>query len=205
MLNVGIVNSIAKLISYRIIEPALGLEDGLRIICTEGRLEALLADLAVHRLDLVVSDRPVPTGLNVKAFNHALGSSDVSFFARPRLAAHMAKHFPESLDQAAMLMPVNSNALRRGLDDWLDEVDVVPRVIAEFDDSALLKAFGEAGAGVFPAPTAITEQVERMYHVRSIGIAEGVRESYYAISPERKIKHPAVVSITEHARETLFA
>jgi LysR family transcriptional activator of nhaA len=203
--HVGVVNSIAKLISYRIIEPALHLEEQLKVVCTEGRLEALLGELAVHRLDLVVSDRPVPTGLNVKAFNHELGKSHIGFFAQPRNAAHLARRFPESLHNADMLMPAHSNALRRTLDDWFDQVGVVPRVVAEFDDSALLKAFGEAGTGIFPAPSAIMEQIERMYHVRQIGIAEEVTESYFAISPERKIKHPAVMSITETARKQLFA
>ncbi|MFK8020748.1 MAG: transcriptional activator NhaR [Pseudomonadales bacterium] len=204
-LNVGLVNSIAKLISYRIVQPALEMEDGLKVVCTEGRLDSLLADLAIHKLDIVISDRPVPTGLNVRAFNHVLGESPIAFFAQPRTAIHAAKKFPQSLDQAPMLMPLSTNALRQGLDDWFDQMDVSPKIVAEFDDSALLKAFGEAGAGIFPAPAAITEEVERMYHVRCIGIAEGVSESYYAISPERKIKHPAVVSITAAARENLFA
>lgn len=202
--NVGIVNSIPKLIAFRIIEPALDSEESARVVCKEGNLEALLADLAVHRLDLVVSDRTVPTGLNVKAYNHPLGSSKISFFTQRRTATHMAKRFPDSLDQAPMLMPATDSALRRVLDDWFDEVGVLPRVVAEFDDSALLKAFGEAAIGIFPAPQAITEQVERMYHVRSIGVAETVEEHYFAISPERKIKHPAVVRITEAARAQLF-
>ncbi len=204
-LNVGVVNSIAKLISYRIVQPALDAEEGLKVVCNEGRLETLLADLAIHKLDIVISDRPIPTGLNVRAFNHALGQSPIAFFAQPRTAIHAVKKFPRSLHQAPMLMPVETNALRQGLDDWFDQIDVSPKIVAEFDDSALLKAFGEAGTGIFPAPAAITEEVERMYHVRRIGIADGVTESYYAISPERKIKHPAVASITEVARTKLFS
>lgn len=204
VLNVGLVNSIAKLISYRIVQPALETEDELKVVCNEGRLESLLADLAIHKLDIVISDRPIPTGLNVRAFNHTLGESPIAFFAQPRAAIHASKKFPRSLHQAPMLMPVEANALRQGLDDWFDQVNVSPKIVAEFDDSALLKAFGEAGTGIFPAPAAITDEVERMYHVRCIGVAEDVRETYYAISPERKIKHPAVVSITEMARQQLF-
>ena len=203
-LHVGIVDSIAKLIAYRVLQPVLQPDDGLRVVCVEADLESLLADLAVHRLDLVVADRVVPAGLNVKAYNHALGESGVSFFAQPRTPSRLARRFPASLDQAPMLLPVPTTALRRSLDDWFERAEVNPRIVAEFDDSALLKAFGEAGTGVFPAPTAITEEVERMYHVRNIGEADGVHEAYYAISPERKIKHPAVMRLTETARTRLF-
>jgi LysR family transcriptional activator of nhaA len=204
VLNVGIVNSIAKLIAYQVLRPALAMEEDLRLVCWEGPLEKLLADLAVHRLDLVISDHPIPAGLSVKAYNHKLGESGVSFFADPRRARGYASRFPASLDHAPVLLPVNASALRRRLEDWFEEQSVRPTIIAEFDDSALLKAFGEAGIGVFPAPTAIAEKVESMYSSRRIGEAEGVHETYYAISPERKIKHPAILSITEAAREHLF-
>ncbi len=204
-LNVGVVSSIAKLIAYRILEPALDTEDPIRILCWEGDLEKLLGDLAVHRLDLVLSDRSIPTGLNVKAYNHPLGESAISFFVQKRQAARYARNFPESLDGAPMLMPVNTSALRRSLDEWLDSLGVTPRVVAEFADSALLKAFGEAGIGVFPAPTAITAQIEHMYHARSVGTTADISESFFAISPERKLKHPAVMKITESARASLFS
>ncbi len=204
VLNVGIVNSIAKLIAYRIIEPALDGEAELRVVCREAELERLLGDLAVHRLDLVLSDRPIPAGLNVKAYNHRLGESGIAFFAHRSLAARYRRAFPGSLDGAPLLLPVKGNVLRRNLDDWFDTLDIAPRVVAEFDDSALLKAFGEAATGLFPAPTAITPQIEHMYHARRIGEVEGMTESYYAISPERKLKHPAVLRITELARERLF-
>ncbi len=204
VLNVGIVNSIAKLIAYRIIEPALKDGDEMRVVCREAELERLLGDLAVHRLDLVISDRPIPAGLNVKAYNHHLGESGITFFARRPEAARYRRHFPDSLGDAPLLLPAKSNALRRSLDDWFDASGITPRVIAEFDDSALLKAFGEAGTGLFPAPSAIAPQVEHMYHARAIGEVEGITESYYAISPERKLKHPAVVRITEQARTRVF-
>lgn len=202
-LNVGIVNSIAKLIAYRVIEPALELDPAVRVVCCEGDLEQLLGDLAVHRLDLVISDRSIPSGLNVRAYNHPLGESPVALFARRSIAARYARRFPESLDGAPVLLPLRSSPLRRALDEFFDRHDIAPSAVAEFDDSALLKAFGEAGAGVFPAPAAISDQVQHMYHARQIGDADGVVENYYAISPERKLKHPAVVRITEVARSRL--
>lgn len=202
-LNVGVVNSIAKLIAYRIIEPALELPERVRVVCTEADLEHLLGELAVHRLDLVISDRPIPAGLNVKAYNHPLGDSRIALFAQKRIASRYAKLFPDSLNGAPMLLPARTSPLRRSLDEFLIRKEVAVRVVAEFDDSALMKAFGEAGAGVFPAPVAIREQVEHMYHSRLIGEVDGVAEHYFAISPERKLKHPAVVRITEVARSRL--
>ena len=203
--NVGIVSSIAKLIAYQIIEPALELEDEIRIVCVEAELETLLGDLAVHKLDLVISDRAIPSGLNVKAYNHPLGSTPVQFFAQKNVAYRYARTFPECLEGNRVLLPLSGSPLRRGLEEFFDRKGVVPKVVAEFSDSALLKAFGEAGTGFFPAPAAIAEQVEHMYHAKSIGEVDGVTENFYAISPERKIKHPAVVRITEVAREHLDA
>jgi LysR family transcriptional activator of nhaA len=202
-LNVGVVDSIPKLIAYRILEPALDLAAKVRIICREGAMEDLLGDLAIHRLDLLLSDRPIPAGLNVKAYNHLLGESTIAFFARRSQAKKYSGRFPGSLDQAPMLLPVEAHAVRRSLDEWFDHHQVRPRIVAEFDDSALLKAFGQAGAGVFPAPGAIRDEVETMYHARCIGEAGSVKETYFAISPERKLKHPAVVTITEAARARL--
>ena len=166
-------------------------------------MDTLLGELAVHHLDLVVSDRQIPSGTRVKAYNHDLGSSGVSLFAHKSIARGYQR-FPESLDNAPLLLPATGSPLRRSLDDWLERMDVTPRVVAEFDDSALLKAFGEAAIGVFPAPTAISEEVCSMYHSRELGTLDGLQETYYAISPERKLKHPAVLAITESAREVLF-
>ncbi len=202
VLNVGVVNSIPKLVALRVLEPALGLEDPVRITCREGDLEYLLGDLAVHRLDLVISDHPIPPGTSVKAYNHALGTSGITFFAHKSIARRFAA-FPASLGDAPMLLPVDSSPLRRSLDDWFDREGITPQVVAEFDDSALLKAFGEAGLGAFPAPTAIAGEVCSMYHSKVLGTVPGISESYYAISPERKLKHPAVLAITESARTIL--
>jgi LysR family transcriptional activator of nhaA len=201
--NVGIVNSIPKLIAYQLIEPALALKDEIRIVCTEGELDPLLGELAVHKLDLLISDRPVPPGLHVKAYSHPLGESRVQFFAQKNVAHRYIRKFPGCLDGAPVLLPITGTTLRRSLEEFFERKGMVPKVVAEFDDSALLKVFGEAGAGFFPAPAAIADQVEHMYHARSIGDVDGVTERYYAISPERKIKHPAVVRITEVAREHL--
>ncbi len=203
-LKVGIVNSIAKLIAYRILRPVLELDDPVRLVCWQGGLEELLADLAIHRLDLVISDRRIPTGMDVKAYHHLLGESGVSFFAQKKIAAKYARRFPNSLHDAPILLPVHTSALRRTLEDWFDRIEVTPHIVAEFDDSALLKAFGEAGIGVFPAPSAITAEVEYTYHARVIGSIDEVSECYYAISPERKLKHPAILCIQQAAQTRLF-
>ncbi|MGR9089952.1 MAG: LysR substrate-binding domain-containing protein [Gammaproteobacteria bacterium] len=197
------VNSIAKLIAHRILEPALKNGDELRVVCFENDLNKLLADVAGHRLDLVISDRPIPAGLNVKAYNHQPGESGIGFFAARHRAERYLDNFPACPDKARMLLPVNSTAMRRRLDDWFEQNDIRPLVVADFDDSALMKAFGEADVGVFPAPSAIAEKVESMYNAKLIGGAHELTEKYYAISPERKIKHPAVRPITDHARSRL--
>ncbi|MEM9620356.1 MAG: transcriptional activator NhaR [Pseudomonadota bacterium] len=199
--NVGIVNSIPKLVALRILEPALGLDDSVRINCREGDMDLLLGDLAVHNLDLVISDRPLNPGTSVKAYNHKLGESGISFFAHRSIAKNFS-NFPEQLNHAPMLLPNQTSPIRHHLEDWFDRQSLVPEVIAEFDDSALLKAFGEAGLGVYPAPTAISEQVCSMYHSKQLGtLGDQVTESYFAISPERKLKHPAVLAITESAQQ----
>ncbi len=203
-LNVGVVNSIPKLVALRVLEPALTMDDPVKIICQEGDLDRLLGDLAVHRLDLVISDRPIPAGTNVKAYNHALGESHISFFAHRSIARKYQKRFPQSLDGAPMLLPNQTSPLRRGLDEWFDDMNIAPLTVAEFDDSALLKAFGEAALGVYPAPAAIADEVASMYHSVELGAVDSISESYFAISPERKLKHPAILQITEVARAKLF-
>ena len=204
LLAVGVVNSIPKLVASRILQPVLQSAIAIRLVCREGGLEALLGELAVHQLDLVLSDRPIPSGLSVKAFSHALGSSEIALFARKGSARQYEKHFPQSLDKAPILLPTMDNPIRRALDDWFDQQGIAPTLVAEFEDSALMKAFGEAGNGIFPAPAAISDEVEQMYRCRRIGPAIAVEEKYYAISPERKLKHPAVLKIIENARSALL-
>jgi len=203
-LTVGIEDSIAKLIASRLLQPALSSGSPCRLICREGEQVKLLSDLAGHRLDVVLSDQPVPNGLNVKAYNHVLGESMVGFFGHPKLLAQLAGPFPACLNDAPMLLPIESTALRRRVDDWLENQGLVPQLVAEFDDSALLKAFGDAGVGVFPAPMAIANEIEHMYQARFLGEVSGITETYYAISPQRKITHNALLTIMDVARAQLL-
>ena len=203
-LNVGVVNSMPKLIAERIIAPAMMADDPIRVRCHESSLEQLLSELAVHRLDIVLSDQPMPDGLGLKAYNHRLGESGMSFFAAKAGASRLRAKFPQSLNDAPMLLPSQNSALRRRLDDWFESQQLYPRITGEFDDSALLKAFGEAGAGIFAGPTAIEAEICRMYRMAVIGSTAEIRERYYAISPERRLSHPAIVMITDTARSSLF-
>ena len=203
-LTVGIVSSMPKLIAERIVAPALMGDEPIRVRCHEASLEQLLSELAVHRLDIVLSDQPVPDGLGLKAYGHRLGESGMSFFARRSQARRYRSRFPDSLTDAPMLLPSPHSALRRRLDDWFESHELTPRIVGEFDDSALLKAFGEAGAGIFAGPTVIAEEICRMYRMSAIGQTDEIKERYYAISPERRLKHESVVMITDTARSDLF-
>jgi LysR family transcriptional activator of nhaA len=204
VLRVGIAMILPKLLTYRVLEAAMTLPEPVRMICHEAPLVDLLAELSVHKLDLVLADSPVSPVLNIKAFNHVLGESGITFFARGDLAERVRAGFPRSLDGEPMLMPSANSAVRRALDQWLERQDVHPNIIAEFEDRALMKAFGEAGTGVFTSPTTVEEDVRTKYGVEIVGRVEDVRERFYAISTERKIKHPAVAAITEIARSDLF-
>lgn len=201
--TIGIVDSMPKLIAYRILEPLLTQDDPVRPICLEGRLDKLLGELALHRIDLVLSDRTLPSGLGIRAYNHSLGKSEVGLFIEKRQARKYKNKFPHSLDHTPFLLPVSNTVLRRNLSDWFVRKNVSPRIVAEFDDVALLKMFGAAGNGAFPAPAAISDEIESMYNARLIGIAEGVSESFYAITPERKLKNQAVIRINDFAHEWL--
>ena len=205
LLDVGIVSSMPKLVVERIIAPALTGDNPIHVRCREADLEQLLADLAVHRIDLVLSDQPMPAGLGLKAYNHLLGASGLSFFSQRKGAARLRKSFPTCLDGARMLLPSGDSALRRHMDDWFEANDLSPEVVGEFDDSALLKAFGEAGVGLFAGPSVIEEEICRMYRMSVIGRTADVQESFYAISPERRLKHGAVVAITDIARKGVFS
>ena len=204
VLNVGAVNSMPKLVVERIVAPALVGENPVRVRCSEASLENLLAELAVHRLDLVLSDQPMPAGLGLRAYNHPLGESGLSIFARKQRAAKYRRGFPQSLHRAPMLMPGPHTALRRHIDEWMDANHLAPHIVGEFDDSALLKAFGEADLGLFAGPTVIEAEICRMYRMGVIGRIPDVTETFYAISVERRLKHDAVVAITNTARANLF-
>jgi LysR family transcriptional activator of nhaA len=204
VLNVGIAMVVPKLLAYRVLAPALRLDEPIRLICNEAPLVDLLADLSVHKLDLVLSDSPLGPTLSIRAYNHPLGESGITFFAIPEEAGRYRANFPDSLDGAPMLMPSGSSALRRALELWFNRTAISPTVVAEFEDRALMKAFGEAGVGVFTSPTAVEQDVLEKYGVAVVGRTDEIKERFYAITVERRIKHPAVSAITEAARTQLF-
>ena len=202
--KVGVADVVPKSIAYRLLAPAMQLTDPVRIVCRENNLDSLLAELALHKIDLVIADSPIPQGINVRGFNHQLGECGISFFATPELAPTLIKDFPHSLKNAPLLLPGEMTMAHSRLLQWFDKLHIHPRIVGEFDDSALMKAFGQAGTGIFIAPTPIAAEVEKQYGVVTIGQTDEVREQFYAISVERRITHPAVAAITETAREWLF-
>ena len=203
--NVGITEVVPKLIAYRLLEPALQLPERLHISCREDKLNKLLADIAVHKLDMILTDSPIPPGMSVRAFNHLLGECGVSFFVAKNQAATYRDDFPRSLDRAPMLLPSGDTTLYGSLMQWFGQIQVAPVAAGAFDDSALMKAFGQAGVGIFSAPTVIEQEVRRQYNVEIIGRTLDIRERFYAISVERKLKHPAVVAVSHGARQSVFS
>jgi LysR family transcriptional activator of nhaA len=203
-LKVGIVDVVPKLVVRKLLEPAGKLPEKVRLICHEGKDAHLLAELALHNLDVVLTDTPLRSNLSVKAYNHLLGECGVTFFAVEEIAKPLQNNFPYSLNEAPMLLPMPMSSLRGMLDQWLDKIGIHPVVIGEFDDNALLKVFGQAGEGVFMAPSVIEKEVEQQYQVQVIGRTDKIRERFYAISVERIIRHPAVVAISEAAQKELF-
>jgi LysR family transcriptional activator of nhaA len=204
-LIVGIADTLPKLVAYRLIEPALGLPEPVQVVCEQGKPEQLLAQLALHTLDVVLTDGPVGAGTGIRAFSHLLGECGVSFFGTARLASVYRRGFPRSLDGAPMLLPAENTVMRRSLEQWFDATGIRPLVRGEFADPALLKIFGQNGAGVFAVRSALEEETQRQHKVRLLGRVESIRERFYAISLERKLKHPAVVAITEAARRQVFS
>ena len=202
---VGIVEVVPKLIAHRLLEPALRLGDEVRLVCTEDRAEKLLAELSMHELDLVLSDSPVPPTSTVRAYNHLLGECGVTLFAAPKLAAALRRGFPRSLDGAPLLLPPESTAMRRSLTQWWEAKELRPRIRGEFQDGALMKAFGQAGEGVFPGPSVIEKEIRAQFGVEVVGRLPDVREQYYAITVERRMKNAAALAIAEAARNELFA
>jgi len=204
-LTVGVSDVMPKLIVRQLLDPALRLDTPIRLRCSEDRLDRLLGDLATHTLDVVLADTPCPPGSGVRAFNHLLGECGVSFFAARKLASKLQKGFPASFDGAPFLMPAGETALGRNVTQWLEAEDVRPEIVAEFEDSALMKTFGQDAFGVFPFPSITEADVTRQYGVKVIGRTDDIRARFYAISPERRLKNPAVVAICETAREELFS
>jgi LysR family transcriptional activator of nhaA len=205
LFRVGVVDVLPKSITHRILEPALQMSEPVRMICREADLDTLLAELAVHRLDLVLSDRPIPPTVSTRCFSHKLGECAISFFATKKLEKKLKGDFPRCLDGAPLLLPGGGSQLRSSIDQWLEKQRIHPRMIAEFDDSALMKVFGQDGAGVFIAPAAIEAEVEWQYQVTAIGRVDEVKEHFYAISVERRVLHPVVTVLLNTARESLFA
>ena len=202
--HIGIADSVSKSVACRLLEPALHVEEPVRLICREGRLSSLLADLAVHRLDMLIADRALPSKLNVRGYSHLLGECGLTVFAAPALAARLTGEFPALLNNAPFLLPGEDVAVRPRLQHWLDKHNLRPLIVGEFDDSALIKAFGQAGAGLFVAPTAIAAQVCRQYNVVEVGRIDTVIEQLYAITTERRLTHPAIVAVSEAAKRQVF-
>jgi LysR family transcriptional activator of nhaA len=204
-LAVGVANAVPKLIAYRLLRPAVESAEPFYVVCREDNPEQLTTQLATHALDVVIADAPAPPHLRVKVFNHLLGESDTAFFAPPAMASRLRRRFPMSLNDAPMLLPTSNAALRRGLDEWFDKQRLRPHVVGEFEDSALMKVFGQGAGVAFPAPAVIGADVSRLYGVRTVGRTAAVRERYYAISAERRFTHPGVLAITNTAKHDVFA
>ena len=203
-LEVGIVDVMPKIVVQTLLAPALHIPQPVRIVCREASSDQLLARLATHELDVVLSDSPADPTLKVRAYSHRLGESGIIFVAGVKAAPQYRRKFPESLDGAPMFLPTDNTALRRSLDFWFESKHIRPQIIGEFEDYALLRAFGESGAGVFPMPSVVQNQVRRQKGVEMVGITNEVRTQFYAISAERKLQHPAVVAIRDAAKSELF-
>lgn len=204
LFRVGVADVVPKSIVYRLIAPTMSLSESIRISCREDQLERLLADLAIQRLDLVISDSPMPSHLDIKGYSQKLGECGISFFATRSLAQTHGLDFPHGMQGAPLLIPGQQTVVRSRLMRWFAEQNVQPKIVGEFDDSALMKAFGKSGSGIFIAPSVIADEVMEQYDVELIGQTDAVTESFYAISVERKVKHPGIVAITEGARRQLF-
>ncbi len=204
-LQVGIAEQVPKLLSYRLLAPVLSLAEPVRLICREDKVERLFTDLSTHALDVVITDTPLTNQVKVRAFNHLLGKTGVTLFGAAGLAEKYRRGFPGSLAGAPLLLPTEGTSLRRSLDAWFEQREIRPHIVGEFSDGSLLKAFGTGGAGLFAGPSAIATDIRRQFEVKSLGELEGLEEAFYAITVERRLRHPAVLSISDAARSRLFA
>lgn len=203
-LTVGITDALPKLIAYRLLGGALALPDPVRLVCEEGDFDELIADLALHRLDVVLTDRPAAASGNLRVYSHPLGDCAIALFGAPTLAAAYRKDFPHSLNGAPLLLPTRANALRGRLDQWFAAHDLRPRVVGEFEDSALLMTFGRGGRGLFPAPAILADDIAAEYGAAPAGHLTAVREQFYAITAERRIRHPAIEALlAQSSRQAL--
>jgi LysR family transcriptional activator of nhaA len=199
-----VADAVPKTMAYRLLEPALNMPGAVRVICGEGKLPDLLGQLALHKLDLVLADEPLSSRVSVKAFNHELGTSAISFFCAPKLAPTLQGDFPSCLNGAPMLIPGQASSVRQQFEAWLTRRELYPRIVGEFDDGALTGAFGREGRGVFMAPTVLDAEVMAQFGAVKIGQTDELVEEFFAISVERRITHPCVVAITDGARGRLF-
>ena len=203
--RVGVADAVPKSLAYRLLAPAMNVPDAVTITCREWKLDSLLSELAVHRLDLVIADAPLPQSVDVRAYNHRLGESPVTFFAAPQLAARLPGAFPECIDKVPLLVPGEDSAIRSKLLRWLDRRKLHPRFAGEFDGSSLMAAFGQAGVGVFVAPSTMEDDLRSQFGVIPVGRTGEITAEYYAISVERRLSHPCVLAITRCARDWVFA
>ncbi len=202
--KVGVADSVAKSIAYRLLEPALTVAEPVRLVCSEGKFPDLLAQLALNRLDLVIADEPMSRRISVKAFNHPLGRTAMSFFCAPELKKQLKGVFPQCLNDFPLLIPGAQASVRQQFEGWLTRHHIHPRIIGEFDDGALMSAFGREGRGAFMAPTVMEQDTVTQFGVEVIGRTEELVDEFYAVSVERRITHPCVVAITDAARGQLF-
>lgn len=204
LFRVGIADVVPKSMAYQLLKPALQLPDPIRLVCREDKLTRLLGELAIHQLDLIIADAPQPFGMDVKGYSHKLGECGVTFLASAELSKKIEKKFPDNLKNTPLLLPGQDSALRNALMRWLNQHDVRANIVGEFDDSALMKSFGQAGAGVFPVPSAVTDEVCQQFKVKKIGSTQEIKEQFYIISVERRLTHPAVKAVSNGARENIF-
>lgn len=201
---VGIADVLPKLIAHRLLQPAISLAEPVRMVCREDKAEQLLAELALHNLDMVITDTPLGAGMKIKAYSHLLGECGITAFAAASIPIDTKKPFPACLDGMPFLLPAEGTTLRRSLEQWFEAERIRPHIVGEFDDSALMKVFGQAGVGVVVAPSVIEKEVKEQYGLRVLGRTDAVKERFYAITGERKIKNPAANAIASAARESIF-
>ena len=203
-LVVGIAEVVPKMVAYKLLKVAYKQFEHMKIVCWEGRLERLLGELALHTLDIVITDTPVPPSVSVEAHSHLLGESGVTLFGPEHLASHYQQKFPQSLGGAPFLLPTSNSTLRRGLDEWFRKHGVEPFVVGEFEDGATMQAFAQEGHGLFPGSSVVESEIARQNQVHKVGRMTGLRERFYGITVERRLKHPAVLAISESAKEEVF-
>jgi LysR family transcriptional regulator, transcriptional activator of nhaA len=202
--RVGVADSVHKSVAYRLLEPALKMKEPIRLICREGRLVPLLSELSIHKIDLIIADRAMPSHLNVRGFNHLLGESGLTLFGATSLTSKLRGEFPHCLNHAPLLLLGEDAAIHSKIERWLDKLNLHPIITGEFDDSALMKSFGQAGAGLFFAPTTIAKRICEQYKVNVVGHIDSVTEQLYAITADRHLTHPVIVAICETGREDVF-